>query len=109
MFEPDATDKLVVSWKSASIYVPATTSTFENFKASAEMVLEKLKKADIVGFIDAAKHTFGKIDQGIMDADLAGISGKLEETLNTMQAEVTQLGNKARQTLRTADGARMSH
>jgi ABC-type transporter Mla subunit MlaD len=40
-----------------------------------------------------------------LDADLAGISAKLEETLNTMQAEVTQLGNKARQTLRTADGA----
>ncbi len=105
VFDPSAENNLVPSWKPTSIYVPATTSTFENFKVSAEMVLEKLKKADIVGFIETAKRTFNNVDQALMDADLSGISGKMEETFNTMQAELTQLGNKARQTLQNADGA----
>ncbi|MHC4512407.1 MAG: MlaD family protein [Planctomycetota bacterium] len=100
---PEPADALPFDWEPLFPYVPAATSTLETFKVSVEAVLEKLKTADIVGVIEAAKSTFGRVDQALMDADVAGLSNKAQQTLESMQAELVQLGNRARTTLQRAE------
>jgi len=95
--------KLDFSWKPRTYYVPAATSTLEGFVVSLQAVLNKLKAADIVGVVDAAKRTFGKIDEALLEADVAGLSTKAKEALASLQAQVTELGNRTGGTLDKVD------
>ena len=105
VFDPTADNKLAFAWQPDSIYVPATSSTLKTFAVSIETALDKLNEADIVGFIEVAKGTLGRLDQALLDADVAGLSSKAQETLNTLQAEITQLGDKLGTTLQNAERA----
>lgn len=90
------------SWEPRTCYVPATASTLERFKVSLQTVLDKLKRADIVGVVDTARRTFERIDQVVSEADIAAVSQQARDTLSRLETEFTGLGDKARATLDNA-------
>jgi paraquat-inducible protein B len=90
-FDPNRFKTLEIAWEPKYPYVSSMPASITTLKQSVDKVLLRLQELDLAKLAVAAEGVLASVDQAIVDAQVAGISGDARALLADARKQVNDL------------------